>query len=232
MTGIIQSVLRYFAELTGSYAWSIIIFTVLLKIALYPISVTQMRTMEKQKKIQPLVEEVQKKYKGQPEEINRRVMEIYKQNNFNMLAGCLPSLLTLPIMLVFYSGMRDTAFMQLLASEGISMKFLWIQDIMKHPQIAIPANYADLGAWLILLREMIMPVLTAVTTYLTFAQTSQPSGSSTNNSMAMFKWMMPLMFAYFAIISPQSLVIYWVTFNVVNYAVQWFIIKFIVKPEK
>jgi YidC/Oxa1 family membrane protein insertase len=232
MTGIIQSVLRYFAELTGSYAWSIIIFTVLLKIALYPISVTQMRTMEKQKKIQPLVEEVQKKYKGQPEEINRRVMEIYKQNNFNMLAGCLPSLLTLPIMLVFYSGMRDTAFMQLLASEGISMKFLWIQDIMKNPQIAIPANYADIGAWLILLREMIMPILTAVTTYLTFAQTSQPSGSSANNSMAMFKWMMPLMFAYFAIISPQSLVIYWVTFNVVNYAVQWFIIKFVVKPEK
>jgi membrane protein insertase Oxa1/YidC/SpoIIIJ len=40
------------------------------------------------------------------------------------------------------------------------------------------------------------------------------------------------MFAYFAIISPQSLVIYWVAFNVVNYVVQWFIIKFVVKPEK
>jgi YidC/Oxa1 family membrane protein insertase len=229
MTGIVQTILRYFAELTGSYAWSIITFTVLLKIALYPVSVTQMRTMEKQKKIQPLVEEVQKKYKGQAEEINRRVMEIYKQNNFNMLAGCLPSLLTLPIMLVFYSGMRDTAFMQLLASEGISMKFLWISDIMKNPVIAIPANIVDISAWLLLLRELIMPVLTAATTYLTFAQTSQPSSSSSNNSMAMFKWMMPLMFGYFAVISPQSLVIYWVAFNIMNMIVQWFIMKFIVK---
>lgn len=231
MTGIVQTILRYFAELTGNYAWAIVIFTVILKLALFPISVSQMRTMEKQKVIQPLVDEIQKKYKGQPEEINRRVMEVYKQNNFNILGGCLPSLLTLPIMLVFYSGMRDVNFMQTLVSEGISMQFLWIKDIMLHPAIALPVNVADIGAWLILLRELIMPVLTAVTTYLTFAQTSQPSSSSSNNSMAMFKWMMPLMFGYFAIISPQSLVIYWVAFNIINMIVQWFIMRFMVKPR-
>lgn len=231
MTAIVQSILRYFAELTGNYAWSIVIFTVILKLALFPISVSQMRTMEKQKVIQPLVDEIQKKYKGQSEEINRRVMEVYKQNNFNILGGCLPSLLTLPIMLIFYNGMRDINFMQALVDEGISMRFLWIADIMKNPMVSIPANIADIGAWLVLLREMLMPVLTAVTTYMTFAQTSQPASSSGNNSMAMFKWMMPLMFAYFAIISPQSLVIYWVAFNIINMIVQWFIIKFMMKPR-
>ena len=72
MTGIVQTILRYFAEMTGNYAYSIIIFTVLLRLAMSPLSVSQTRTMEKQKKIQPLVDEIQKKYKGQSEEINRR----------------------------------------------------------------------------------------------------------------------------------------------------------------
>jgi len=230
MTGIVQTILRYFAEMTGNYAYSIIIFTVLLRLAMSPLSVSQTRTMEKQKKIQPLVDEIQKKYKGQSEEINRRVMEVYKQNNFNILAGCLPALLTLPIMLVFYKGMQDMNFMNLLASEGISMKFLWIADIMKKPLIAIPANIADIGAWLVLIREMLMPIITAVTTYMTFAQTGQPTSSESGNSMAMFKWLWPLMFGYFAIVSAQSLVIYWVTFNVINLIQQWVIMKFIVRP--
>lgn len=231
MTGIVQTILRYFAEMTSNYAYSIIIFTVLLRLVLFPLSISQTRTMEKQKIVQPLVDEVQKKYKGQPEEINRRVMEIYKQNNFNLLAGCLPALLTLPIMLIFYRGMQDKNFMMQLASEGISMKFLWIADIMKHPNVAIPQQITDIGAWLLLLKEMVMPLLTAGTTYLTFAQTSQPS-SSAGNSMAMFKWMWPLMFGYFAIVSAQSLVIYWVAFNVVNLIQQWIITRFIIKPAK
>ncbi len=229
MTALVQSVLRYFAEMTGNYAYSIIIFTVILRIVLFPLSISQTRTMEKQKKIQPLVDEVQKKYKGQPEEINRRVMEIYKQNNFNLLSGCLPSLLTLPIMLLFYRGMQDVNFMQALVDGGISMKFLWIADIMKHPSVVIPANITDLGGWLLLAREMIMPLITAGSTYLTFAMTSQPS-SGANNSMAMFKWLWPIMFGYFAIVSAQSLVIYWVTFNIINLIQQWIILKFIVKP--
>jgi len=229
MTALVQSVLRYFAEMTGNYAYSIIIFTVILRIVLFPLSISQTRTMEKQKKIQPLVDEVQKKYKGQPEEINRRVMEIYKQNNFNLLSGCLPSLLTLPVMLLFYRGMQDMNFMQALVNEGISMRFLWIADIMKHPSVVIPANITDLGGWLLLAREMIMPLITAGSTYLTFAMTSQPS-SGGNNSMAMFKWLWPIMFGYFAIVSAQSLVIYWVAFNIINLIQQWIILKFIVKP--
>ncbi|HOA15339.1 MAG TPA: YidC/Oxa1 family membrane protein insertase [Bacillota bacterium] len=229
MTAIVQSVLRYFAEMTGNYAYSIIIFTVILRIALFPLSISQTRTMEKQKKIQPLVDEVQKKYKGQPEEINRRVMEIYKQNNFNLLSGCLPALLTLPIMLLFYRGMQDMNFMQALVNDGISMRFLWIADIMKHPKVVIPANITDLGGWLLLAREMIMPLITAGSTYLTFAMTSQPSSGS-NNSMAMFKWLWPVMFGYFALVSAQSLVIYWVAFNIINLIQQWIILKFIVKP--
>ena len=106
-----------------------------------------------------------------------------------------------------------------------------LSDIMKKPLIAIPANIADIGAWLVLIREMLMPIITAVTTYMTFAQTGQTTSSESGNSMAMFKWMMPLMFGYFAIISPQSLVIYWVAFNIVNMIVQWFIMKFMVKPR-
>jgi YidC/Oxa1 family membrane protein insertase len=228
MTGIVQTVLRFFSEQTGSYALSIITFTFILKVVLFPISISQTRTMEKQKKIQPLVDDINKKYKGQPEEINRRIMEVYKQNNFNMLAGCLPSLLTLPIMLVFYRGMQDVNFMNALATEGISMKFLWIADITKHPLVAIPANILDFKAWLILLREMILPLLTAGSTYLTFAQTGTPSTGG-NNSMAMFKWLWPIMFGYFAVVSSQSLVIYWVAFNLLNMLQQWIILKYIVK---
>lgn len=231
MTALVQSVLRYFAEMTGNYAYSIIIFTVILRIVLFPLSISQTRTMEKQKKIQPLVDEVQKKYKGQPEEINRRVMEIYKQNNFNLLSGCLPSLLTLPVMLLFYNGMQDMKFMQTLVDADISMKFLWITDIVKHPSIVIPPNIADFSGWLLLAREMIMPLITAGSTYLTFAMTSQPSTGG-NNTMAMFKWLWPIMFGYFALVSAQSLVIYWVTFNIVNLIQQWVIIKYIVKPAK
>ena len=101
ITSIMESIIRYFADLTGNPGWSIIIVTVLIKIITHPLSVSQIRSMEQIKVVTPKVKELEAKYKGQPQEYQRRLAELYRDNKINPLAGCLPSLIPLPILIVF-----------------------------------------------------------------------------------------------------------------------------------
>ncbi len=98
ITGVMQSILRFFAEGTGNLAWAIIIVTTLIRAALHPLQVKQVRLMEQMKEITPKVQELEKKYKGQPEEYQRRVAELYRDNNVNPAVGCLSMLIPLPFL--------------------------------------------------------------------------------------------------------------------------------------
>src|SRR5690554_673983 len=107
-SALMANILKYFHDSLGvSWGWSIILLTVLIKIILFPTSLSQARSIEAMKKIQPKMKEIQEKYKKNPEEMQRRTLELYKTHNVNPLGGCLPMLIQIPFLWALFGVLRD-----------------------------------------------------------------------------------------------------------------------------
>jgi len=122
LTAIINTLVSFLRDITGSDGLAIILFTVLLRLALYPLTLKQTKAMEEMKLLQPKMKELQEKYGSQSEEYQRRVMELYKTYNINPLGGCLPTLIQLPVIWALFAALRTYPFQE---------AFLWIPDLGK-----------------------------------------------------------------------------------------------------
>ncbi len=97
----------------------IIIFSILIKLAMHPLSKSQMKSMKKMQKLQPLMDELRTKYKDDPQKMNQSIMNLYKEYGVNPAGGCLPLLLQMPIMYALYAVFRG-------AIELTTSKFCWM----------------------------------------------------------------------------------------------------------
>lgn len=95
-------IIEHIYNLVTNYGLAIIIFTVIIKLLLMPLTVRSQKAMKKQQKIQPVIAELQKKYANEPEQLQREMMKIYKENNISMTGGCLPLLIQMPILIGLY----------------------------------------------------------------------------------------------------------------------------------
>lgn len=86
-------------SVVGSYGWAIVALTVLVRIVLWPVSRSQMRSMKMMQEIQPKMKQVQERYKSDPQRLQAEMFKLYKEHKFNPLGGCLPMLIQLPIFL-------------------------------------------------------------------------------------------------------------------------------------
>ena len=89
-------------NLVQNYGLAIILFTVIIKLILLPLNVKSQKAMKKQQKIQPIIAELQSKYKNDQEKLQREMMKVYKENNVSMMGGCLPMLIQMPILIGLY----------------------------------------------------------------------------------------------------------------------------------
>lgn len=99
-------VLKVCSVITGNYGVAIILFTILIKAVLMPLTVKQQRSMLKTQKIQPLMMELQHKYANDKEKLNQETMKLYKKYQINPMSGCLPLLIQLPILMMLYWVVR------------------------------------------------------------------------------------------------------------------------------
>lgn len=106
-------ILGKLAEFAGSYGMAIIIFTIIMRACLWPISVTQQRSMKNMQSLSPKMKMIQEKYKNNPQLMQQKMMEFYKENNFNPTAGCLPMLVQIPIFIMLYSALMSPQFIQM-----------------------------------------------------------------------------------------------------------------------
>lgn len=114
-------VLDMIYRLIGNYGFAIILFTVLIKLALYPLDLKQRRSMAKTQKIQPLLMEVQKKYGNDKEKLNRETMKLYQKYGISPTSGCLPMLIQLPIIFALYWVVRKPIAYMI----GVSFADMW-----------------------------------------------------------------------------------------------------------
>jgi YidC/Oxa1 family membrane protein insertase len=186
-----------------SYALAIIILTILLKIALYPLSVKQMNSMKNMQAIQPKIQEIQKKYKNNKEKMNKAMMELYQEYNVNPAAGCFPLLVQMPILIGLFTALRDYAF-----EPAEHATFLWISNLQQPDPLYI------------------LPVLVGLATFVQSKLTMSASASTgaNNSTNMMMLYFMPIFIGYISMKFPAGLCLYWVVFNVLS-ALQQFLIN-------
>jgi len=94
-------------NLVSNYGWSIVIFTIIVKLILLPLNIKSQKAMRKQQKVQPIIMELQKKYANDQQKLQQEMMKIYKENNISLMGGCWPLLIQFPILIGLYKVIQS-----------------------------------------------------------------------------------------------------------------------------
>ena len=119
--------LNWLYKYTGNYGWAIILFTLLMRLLLFPLMRKQYHSMARIQQIQPRLKRIQAKYKDNKEEMQKRTLEVYRKEKVNPMSGCFPMVIQLPIIIIIWRAL-------LYASEQIHLSpgFLWVPDLSMH----------------------------------------------------------------------------------------------------
>jgi YidC/Oxa1 family membrane protein insertase len=177
----------------------IIIFSVLIKLAMHPLSKSQMKSMKKMQKLQPLMDELREKYKDDPQKMNSAVMNLYKEYGVNPAGGCLPLLLQMPIMYALYAVFRGAIELRQAGFVGW-INDLSIPDIIYHMPFKMPLiGIQDISG---------IAVIMGVTMFIQQKMTVKDPRQKT------MVWMMPIMMTFLFNGFPSGLNLYYAVFNV------------------
>ena len=122
-------VLNFIYDIVCNYGWAIILFTILVKIVLLPISIKQQKTMKKSAKLQAEVKNIQFKYKNDPQKMNSEIMSLYKSEKMSPLSGCLSTIIQVILLLsIFYLVRSPLTFMRKIPAETINSYISQIQE--------------------------------------------------------------------------------------------------------
>jgi YidC/Oxa1 family membrane protein insertase len=228
----IAATLSFFYDLTGDYAISIALLTVAVMIVATPFTLKGTRSMIQMQALQPEMRRLQLQYKDDRQKLNEELMAFYKENNLNPLAGCLPLILQAPIFIILFNVIRgltdlpgdaDT-FQPKYLDEGSALyRALNATDEMRAfgVDLAESASKALQVSFTHALPHLTLVVLVAITSYY---QQKQIQGRNPNaeipQQQKMLMRIFPAMFVFFAFVAPGGLVIYFVTSNLYQIALQ------------
>jgi YidC/Oxa1 family membrane protein insertase len=211
-------------SVTNSWGLAIILLTLLVRLAMHPLTQKQMVSMQKMQKLQPRMKVLQEKYKDDKETLNKEVMALYKENKINPASGCLPLLIQLPIFILLYNvltrhGFTGATFLTIHLDGSVLTTIADAINLVDAAGQAIPKEqlgfvmvvlsaatnpsllFSNLGIWLP------NTVLLIVIAFLTWYQ--QHLTSSGNPQMAMMSWFMPLFLTFICLSLPGGVLLYW-----------------------
>lgn len=125
--GMMMPILEFFHRLSGSYGFAIVMLTVVIRLAIFPLSAKQYKSMKEMQQLQPMLKELQAKYKDNPQELNQAMMAFYQEHQVNPLGGCLPLLIQMPFLIALYSTLIGDAFAKRVGHQG----WLFIEDLTR-----------------------------------------------------------------------------------------------------
>ena len=198
-------VLKFFYSYVGNYGVAIILLTIVIKIVFWPLSQKSYKSMEKMKKLQPMMSQLKEKYGDDRQKLNEEMMRLYKTYKVNPAGGCLPMLLQIPVFIALYQGLlgavelRHAPFIAHLPFTDI----IWLADLSAKDPLYIT------------------PIVMGATMFLQQKMTPTP-GDSTQAKIMMF---MPLIFTFIFLSFPAGLVVYWLVNNVLSIAQQWMLTR-------
>lgn len=185
--------------LGGSFGLSIIVVTILIRLAILPLMIKQTRSSKAMQALQPEMAELKKKYSSKDQKTQQKLqqetMALFSKHGVNPMAGCFPLIVQMPILIGFYHAISRTR-------EIANDNFLWFDLGDKDPYY-------------------ILPIVAGITTFI--QQKIMMAGQEHNPQMAMMLWMMPIMIVVFAFSFPAALSLYWVVGNIFMIVQTYFI---------
>ena len=185
--------LKWVHSLTGNWGVAIILVTFLLKLLFYPLSEASGRSMAKMKTLQPRIKNLQETYADDREKLGRAMMELYKREKINPVAGCLPIIIQIPVFLAFYWVLLESVEMRQ-APFGF-----WIHDLSAR------------DPWFVL------PAIMAIAMFVQYKLNPAPPDPVQARVFMIMPIVMSATFAFF----PAGLVLYWVTNTILSILQQW-----------
>jgi YidC/Oxa1 family membrane protein insertase len=186
--------LKWLHSLIGNWGWSIIVMTILIKSAFYPLNHASARSMAKMKIVAPKMKALQEQYANDKQQLQLKMMELYKQEKINPLGGCLPILVQIPVFIALYWVLLSAVELRHAPWIG------WIHDL------SAP------DPWFVL------PVIYAVTAYLQVKLSPTPVTDPVQAKVMQF---MPIAFSVMFLFFPSGLVLYWLVNNCIQIFQQW-----------
>jgi len=201
LIGFLQSILEFFYHISGTiglenYGLAIILMTIVIKLLLYPLTVKQVKSMKAMQDMQPEMKKLQEKHKKNPDVLQKEMAKLYKESGVNPLAGCLPLVAQMPILMGMFYALRDFHYVG-------DPQFLWMTSLSNADPLYI------------------LPVLSALTTFIQQKQTS----AEMNQQTKMMMIFMPLFIGWISCTFPSGLVIYWVVSNLMQILQQWWMYR-------
>src|SRR5699024_7768851 len=194
--------ITYFSNLfNSSYGLAIVVVTIIIRLVLLPLNVKQLKSSKAMQDIQPELKKIQEKYSSKDaktqQKLQQETMALFQKHGVNPLAGCLPILVQMPILIAMYHAIMRTA-------EIKTGEFLWF----------------SLGS-----PDMILPLLAGGATFLQQKLMMAGSPAAQNPQMVAMLYIMPIMITVFAFFFPAALALYWVVGNIFMVAQTIFIRK-------
>lgn len=197
--------LNFFHTYVHNWGVSIILLTVLIKAVFWPLTAKSYASMEKMKKLQPMMVSLREKYKDDKERLNKEIMGLYKTYGVNPASGCVPILVQLPVFFGLYQALltsielRHASFITYLPGTDL----IWLADLSAKDPFYIT------------------PIIMGLTMFLQ-QRMSPPAGDPMQQKIMMF---LPVIFTVMFLQFPSGLVLYWLVNNILSIAQQWMMMR-------
>ncbi len=191
--------------LVHNFGWAIVLVTVAINFILFPLKLSNMKSMRKMQALKPQVDAINAKYKNvglrdpRAGDKNQETMDLYKKHGVNPMGGCIPMMLQIPFFFAFYKVFTVSVEMR-------GAPWLWVTDLSQPETLPIK----------------ILPLVMIASQFIMQRMTPQPAGDPAQQKMMMF---MPLVFGFMFYNFPSGLVLYYLTSNLVSMGQQWFFNK-------
>jgi YidC/Oxa1 family membrane protein insertase len=217
ITKVLLVVVEVVHSVVRSWGVSIILLSVFLNIILFPLTMKSFKSMQKMQELHPQMEKLKAEHKGNPQKLNKEVMELYKKYKINPLSGCLPMLLQMPIFFALYQ-----ALMQSIELRGT--RFLWIGDLSSPDIVRLPFTLPFMGD-----KIHILPLIMVGAMLVQQKMSTKTMGAAVTEEQKqqqkMMLIMMPIMFGLIFYNMPSGLVLYWIVNTVLTVVEQGAILR-------
>ena len=192
----------------GKFGIAIIIITILMRIVVFPLTLKQEKSMKKMRELQPEMDKIKEKYKDNPQEYQKRILEFQKENDINHLGGCWPILIQLPVFVALYYAFSGKTIPN-------DATFLWFN--LKQPdKLFMMGNFAF----------NLLPILNTGVTYLQQKiMSGATKGQEGSNQLQSMMYTMPLMMLFLFYRMPSGVTLYYLVSGVLSLAQQYIIMK-------
>ncbi|MDH3563186.1 MAG: membrane protein insertase YidC, partial [Gammaproteobacteria bacterium] len=191
-------------RLLGNWGWAIIVLTILIKAAFYPLSAASYKSMANMRKMQPKMQALKERFGDDRQKLNQAMMELYKTEKINPLGGCLPILIQIPVFLALYWVLLESVEMRQAPWVG------WIKDLSAQDPYYI------------------LPIIMGASMFVQQKLNPQPLDPIQQKVFMV----LPFVFTVFFLFFPAGLVLYWTVNNILSIAQQWRIMRVVEGKKK